>query len=670
MQKEILLSMELTLLQDILVLLSFSVLIVFLLQRLKLPSILGFLITGIIIGPYGLSLINAVEQVETISEIGVILLLFVIGMEMSIKQLAAIKKTVFVGGFLQIVLTVGLTAIIYHFFGVSWSQAVFIGFLCSLSSTAIVLKVLQDRNEISEQHGRNALAILIFQDIIVVPMMLITPIMAGNSTNVTQSIIELLVKSLIVVVITVVLARYVVPKFMYLIAKTRSKELFLLATITICMAVAYLTSMAGLSLALGAFLAGLIISESEYSHQATSIILPFRELFTSFFFISIGMLLNINFFVHHLSVVLGLVAILFIVKGGATAIAVAVLRYPPKTVLLTAFSLFQIGEFAFILSKIGIQNGLMSDQVYQYFLAIAICSMLVTPFVIMYASQISDLFLHSGFASLLRKRRTAAQYNLDIEGDTELEHHLIIVGYGVNGKSLAKAAEFSGIPYVILEVNAETVRRERKNGVPILFGDASQEHILNHVNLYHARVIAIAVPKFETSKAIIQSIRSISKSVHLVVRTRFVSEIHELRDLGANEVIPEELETSVEIFSRILHNFMVPEDEIVHFIENIRADNYQLFQEKEKLPRTFKLKEIPDFNITALRVLKDSGWPVGKSLKELDLRSKCGVNVVAISRKGDMLASIAAEDVIKQNDLLFVQGEIGKIEDFRKSIGS
>lgn len=221
------------LLQDILILLGFSVAIVFVLQRLKLPSIIGFLLTGVVIGPYGLSLIKAVEQVEILSEVGVILLLFVIGMELSIKQLVSIKKTVFIGGFLQVGLTVGVAALVYTLLGNSWNESVFVGFLFSLSSTAIVLKTLQDRQEISAPHARNALAILIFQDIIVVPMMLVTPMIAGESSNVVTDILLLLVKSAFVVVLTYISARYVVPRLMHAVAKTNSKELFLLVTITL-----------------------------------------------------------------------------------------------------------------------------------------------------------------------------------------------------------------------------------------------------------------------------------------------------------------------------------------------------------------------------------------------------------------------------------------------------
>ena len=307
--------MHIPLLQDILILLGCSTLIVFALQKFKLPSIIGFLLTGIIIGPYGLSLINAVEQVEILSEIGVILLLFVIGMELSIKQLVSIKKTVLVGGLIQVGLTAITTGTIYYFLGYPWNASVFVGFLFSLSSTAVVLKTLQDRKEISAPHGKNALAILIFQDIIVVPMMLITPLIAGVSDNIGLSVLSLLLKFAVVLVITIISTRYIVPNLMHAVARTNSKELFLLVTITICIAIAFLTSEIGLSLALGAFIAGLIISESEYSHQATSVILPFRELFTSFFFVSVGMLLDLNFFLGNIPLILLLVLGVFIVKS-------------------------------------------------------------------------------------------------------------------------------------------------------------------------------------------------------------------------------------------------------------------------------------------------------------------------------------------------------------------
>lgn len=654
------------LLQDILILLGFSVVIVFVLQRLKLPSIIGFLLTGVVIGPYGLSLIKAVEQVEILSEVGVILLLFVIGMELSIKQLVSIKKTVFIGGFLQVGLTVGVAGLVYYFLGNSWNESVFVGFLFSLSSTAIVLKTLQDRQEISAPHARNALAILIFQDIIVVPMMLVTPMIAGESNNVLMDILMLLLKSAIVVVLTYVSARYVVPRLMHAVAKTNSKELFLLVTITLCFAIAFLTAEIGLSLALGAFIAGLIISESEYSHQATSIILPFRELFTSFFFVSVGMLLDLSFFLSNIPIILILVLIVLILKSSVAAIAVAILKYPTKTAILTGLALFQVGEFAFILSKIGIRYNLLTPQTNQYFLSVSIVSMILTPFVIMFSETISDKVLGV-------KKRLGLKRELDSSGIEEivepnLENHLVIIGYGINGSNLAKAATASNIPFIVIETNPEIVKREKAKGLPIIFGDATNDHILETVHLSRARAAVIAISGNTDTQKIIKNIRAISDSLYLVVRTRYVKETSELLALGADEVIPEEFETSIQIFEHILHNFLVPEGDIVQLIHKVRADNYQLFKGELKGPKSYRSSELADFNIRSLRMRSDSNKFIGKPLKELNLRALYGINILAIKRKDKLLESVQPDEIIKQGDIIYIQGDQGKVEEFHKLI--
>lgn len=659
--------MHIPLLQDILVLLIFSVVIVFILQRLKLPSIIGFLITGIIIGPYGFSIINAVEQVEILSEIGVILLLFVIGMELSLKQLVSIKKTVFIGGFLQVALTILVTSLMYYSLGHSWNESVFVGFLFSLSSTAIVLKTFQDKQEISAPHARNALAILIFQDIIVVPMILVIPLIAGASTNISLSILTLLLKTLVVLLITFISARYIVPKLMHAVAKTNNKELFILVTITLCFAVAFLTSEAGLSLALGAFIAGLIISESQYSHQATSIILPFRELFTSFFFVSVGMLLDLNFFIGNIAIVLLIVLVVFIIKSSIASIAIAILKYPTKTVLLTGLSLFQVGEFAFILSKVGVEYNLLSAQTNQYFLSVSIVSMLLTPFIIIVSERIANRFI--GVSKKLGFKRISNLENApDIINTHELENHLVIIGYGMNGSNLAKAAVSSNIPYIVIEMNAETVKREREKGLRIIFGDATHYHILETVHLSKARAAVIAISDNHGTKAIITNIRSHSDSLYLVVRTRYVKETSELFALGADEVIPEEFETSVQIFTHVLQNFLVPEDNIEQIVETIRADNYQLFKGELKRPKNYRLNNISDFNITCLRINTDSNKFLGIPLQELNLRAKYGINILGIYRRDEMLESIHPDEILKQGDRIYIQGNQGNIEQFYKVI--
>lgn len=654
--------MHFPLLQDLVILLVFSILVVFILNRFKIPSILGFLFTGVIIGPHGLSLIKAVDEIEVMSEIGVILLLFVIGMEISIKQLLSIKKTVFVGGSIQVGLTVLVAFSVYYMLGYPLNESVFIGFLFSLSSTAIVLKVFQDRNELDTAHGKNALGILIFQDLIVVPMMLLVPILSGDSTDITTSIITLLVKAIIVVAITIVSARYLVPKLMYIIAKTGSKELFLLTTITICFAVAFLTSEAGLSLALGAFLAGLIVSESEFSHQATSIVLPFKELFTSLFFISVGMLLNLPFFIDNFLIVIILVISVFFVKSIIASLAVLVLKYPPQTVILTGISLFQVGEFAFILSKVGIEYGLLSESANQLFLSVSIFSMLLTPFVIIFSERIAYGVLKINW---LNKLQSGSHITEDNNSD-QLENHLVIIGLGVNGGNLVKASKFMKIPFIGVELDAEQVQLFKKDGVPVLFGDASEDHILESLNLIKARAVVIAISDREETKTILSKIRHITQSLYAIVRTRYIKDVEELHALGADEVIPEEYETSIEIFNRVLHNFLVPQEDIDNLTNALRSDDYLFFQKKFEPPKDYKLPEIQDFNITTLKVSTDTSKLFKKTIGELDVRNHYHINILSIKRHKNFINVVKPSDKICRGDILFIQGKQQNIDRFSK----
>ena len=658
--------MHFPLLQDIVVLLGFSVVVVLLLQRLRLPSVLGFLVTGIIIGPFGFGLIENPDQVELLSEIGVILLMFVIGMELSLKQLASMKQTVFLGGFMQVGPSIVVTSFIFFVLGSSWKEAVFTGFLFSLSSTALVLKILYDRNEITAPHGRMALGILIFQDLIVVPMMLFTPIMAGNSGNVINEVLFLLLKSGLVLALTYIGAKYLVPRAMYLIAQTKSKELFLLATIALCFTVAFLTASAGLSLAFGAFLAGLIISESDYSHQATSTILPFRELFISFFFISIGMLLDLDFFMNNAVMILLMVLVVFILKGGVVSLTALALKYSMRTVVLSGMALFQVGEFAFILSRVGIENGLLSPQMNQYFLSVSVFTMLLTPFIFLFSGNTANLILKK-LTPGTGGYKVNRDFSISEDGAQGPEDHLLIIGYGINGTNLAKAAKYADIPYMVLELNPQIVKREKSKGEPIIYGDAMQEHMLEAVNVKKARVVVVAISDPRATKAIVANIRHLSPSVHIVVRTRYVKEIKSLLALGADEVIPEEFETSIEIFSRVLTNFLVPIDELESLVDSVRADNYQVFQSRKPL-RTFSSSTIPDFKISCVRVMAESGPVVGKTIEEVDVRKKFGVNVLAVSRKGKIIKAVFPSVKLLRNDLVFISGDQEHIDSFYKAV--
>src|SRR5690606_21938322 len=298
----------------------------------------------------------------------------------------------------------------------------------------------------------------------------------------------------------------------------------------------------------------------------------------------------------------------------------------------------------------------------QYFLAVSIVTMLLTPFIIIFSENISEKFLNTRIAKAIASTPKDPFSELNDDFETELSNHLIIVGFGVNGSNLARASRFSNIPHVVVELNAKTVKREKENGIPILFGDASESHILETLNLSKARAVVVAISSAQDTRTIISAIRNISQSVYLVVRTRYIKEIPELIALGADDVIPEEFETSIEIFSRVLHDFLIPENDIVEFIDLIRADNYEIFSSKKKLPKTFKSTKIPNVNITCLRVNVDSGRIIGRTLKEMNIRKEFGINILAIERKDDVIDHIDPNDKLYYNDKLYVSGRQEAIE--------
>ncbi len=652
--------MHLPLLQDVVIILGLSVIVVYLFQRLKLPAILGLLITGMIAGPNGLVLVHAVHEVEMMAEVGVILLLFIIGLEFSLKTLASLKKAVLLGGFLQVGLSIGAVMGLALMVGFKWQQALFLGFLVSLSSTAIVLKQLQQRGEHNAPQGRLALAILIFQDIIVVPMMLLTPILSGQDTG--DSIWWLLLKAVGVVIVVLYGASYLIPRALHAVAQTRNRELFILTVVVICFAVAWGTNAAGLSLALGAFLAGLIISESEYSYQATGIVLPFREVFSSFFFVSIGMLLDLRFFAEHVAVILALALLVMLLKLFIVVIAVVVLGYPRRTSLLTAMALFQVGEFAFILAALGLQYGLLDEGLQQYFLATSIITMAITPFVIDNADRISGWWMKKA------PRPDRALARQDTPDTEDLKDHVIIIGYGLNGRNIARAASRANIPHIVLELNPQNVQQARADGVHVYFGDAANEVVLEHLKVYQARVAVVTINDPVAARQIVRHIRTICNTVHIMVRTHYVTDMDELYRLGANEVIPEEFETSIELFTRLLNQYLVPQDEITTFVNHIRADSIQRMRPEESwasAPTTGL--EIPDFNLTCFKVQGADRDLLNQSLQQADLRGRFGLTVAAIQRDSVYLTDLGPDTSIQANDRVFVMGPSEAVARFGES---
>jgi len=645
--------MEIPILKDILTIFGLSIVVLYICHRLNIPAIVGYLVTGIVAGPHGFGLVNAVHEVELLAEIGIVLLLFSIGIEFSFDKMLQSGRAILIGGSLQVLLTSGVVFIIARSLGQSFGESVFAGFLISLSSTAIILKLLQERAEVDSPHGRAALGILIFQDIAIVPMMLITPLLAGGEGNVGISLLILLAKALVIITLVIIGAKFIVPHLLYQIARTRNHELFLLSIVAICLAVAWLTSSAGLSLALGAFLAGLIISESEYSHQALGNILPFKDVYTSFFFVSIGMLMNTSILLKNpVLIILATLAVLGI-KSIVAFLAAAFLGFPVRTTILVGLALSQVGEFSFILSRVGVEHGLLAGDVYQAFLAISVLTMVAAPFILKTAPRMADLV--SGLPLL--DKITLGRHSVYEETVAGVKDHLIIIGYGLNGKNVARAASVAHIPYLILEMNAETVRKEKENDEPIYYGDASQEAVLRHVNIEEARVIVIAISDPAATLRILEISRRLNPKVFIIVRTRYIQDIKTLYELGADEVIPEEFETSIEIFAVVLKKYLVPRDEIEKFISEVRSDGYEMLRSLSREEASFSDLELhlPDLDLCTFRV-GDGSPAAGKTLSQVRLRKEYGLTMLAIRRGSEILYNPHGDTRIQPNDLVVIVG--------------
>lgn len=650
--------MEIPLLYDICIIFGLSIGVLLICHRLSVPSIVGFLLTGLIAGPHGLGLTQADREVEILAEIGVILLLFTIGIEFSLKNLLRIKRAVSIGGSLQVGLTLLAAFAMTRHFGQAANESLFIGCLAAVSSTAIVMKLLQERDETRTPHGGTALAILIFQDIAIVPMMLITPILAGHAGDMSRAFILLLAKGVVMIGVVFVGAKYVVPLILSQVLRTRSREVFLLSVLAICLAVVWLTSRFGVSLALGAFLAGLIVSESESSHDALGHISPFRDVFTSFFFVSVGMLLDFHVLFQKPLLIAGLTIGVLVAKSIIAGGVTSMLGYPLRTAILAGLTLSQVGEFAFILSKSGIEHGLLSDENYKLFLAVSVVTMAATPFIISAAPHVADGILRLP----LPRRLVSGLGPIASTQDAEQTNHVIIIGFGVNGRNVARAARAADIPYVIVEMNPEIVQTERANGEPIFHGDAVHDAVLHHANIKAARVVVVVISDDAASRRIVVTAHALNPTAHIIARTRHLAEVEPLYRVGANEVIPEEFETSVEIFTRALMEYLIPHDQIEQFIAEVRADGYKMFRTLPKdVPPVSDLKvHFPDLEISVLWVDPKSPF-VGKSLAEIALRGRYEVTVLAVRRSEEILTNPHGELRIEFDDEVYLLGTPEKI---------
>jgi CPA2 family monovalent cation:H+ antiporter-2 len=646
----------LIILKDLVILLALSIPVVALAQRLRIPAIVGFLSVGVLVGPHGFGWIGQPEIVRELAEVGVILLLFTIGLELSLSRIMKLGRLVLQGGMLQVGLTLCAFAAVSHIvFQAPVNRALFYGSLVALSSTAIVLRVYADRDELDTPQGRVAVSILLFQDLAVVPLMLLVPILAAGSSGGAMPWGRL-AWGVLTVIVLLGLGRFVIPWILQQVALLRNRELFTLCVGFFGLFAAFLTAEAGLSLALGAFLAGLVISESEYGLQALSDILPFRDAFSGIFFTSVGMLLDIDFVLQSLVLVLGVTLFVIVLKAVIVTLVTLTLRRSLAVSLVSGLGLAQVGEFSFVLASVGRPLGLFAVNDYQMFLAASVLSMLLAPLLIAISPKLAQ-----GVVGRLG-RSTLGLFST-LEDEEELRDHAIIVGYGISGKHLTRVLHAAQIPYVVLDQNGQQVQRARAEGIRIRFGDGTRREVLEHVGIGQARVVVFAIASPNDEKRGVAMTRHLNPSVRIVVRTRYVLSIDELMRLGATEVVVEEFEASLELFARVLEFYEIPTNVIHHELELVRSEHYGLLRAAAR--PNIKLDALQHLGIHAaleLIEVEDGSRAVGENPTSLDLRRKTGSVVLAVVRDGVAIYKRDPSFLFRTGDTVVLVGDADSLQ--------
>jgi monovalent cation:H+ antiporter-2, CPA2 family len=641
-------------LEHIVIVIGIGAVVSVLFERLRLPAIAGLLAAGALIGPYTLGILENSESIETLTHVGVIILLFSIGLEFSLSRLGRIAKLVAVGGLLQVSLTTGAVLLIALALGFSLEKGLLFGFALSLSSTAIVLRALSERGEVDAPHGRFVVGALIFQDLSVVPMVLVVPILAaGSSAGALVDIGLALGKAAVTVVAAIALSKLLVPRLFSLVDAGRNRETFVLAVLAVCGGTAWLTSAAGLSLELGAFLAGLVLAETDYGHRAMSDVLPLRDLLMSIFFVSLGMLFDPGVIMAR-PVAVGLVlALLLLGKGVIAAFTALIMKFPARGAFLAGVALAQFGEFGFVLIKLGEKTGLASAQEGAIVLAAGVISMFVTPLAVRVAPHIT-----AGEALFRPLNRILGARGIDepMPAHRGLEDHVVIIGYGLAGSLLAEALSKIGFPYIALELNAETVRAARARGEPLYYGDATSREALAHAGVDRARMVVVAINDPRAAQRTVNALKLYAPGTKVLLRCRYLNDYDALLALGASDVVVQELEAGVEIVVRVLRDLGVARNVIDERIREVRA-NTQASARRLTVPRS-KAGEMEDLaGLKVERFLVRAGsFADGRTIAGLQLRQVTGALIVSVRRAGALLEEPDPNLPLKAEDVAYIVG--------------
>ena len=625
---------DLGVLRDLAIIAGLALPVVALAHRLHLPPLAGFLVVGVLIGPSGTALIPDPEAVAALSEIGVVLLLFEIGLELSLSDVLRWGRSVAIAGGAQMAGMLALAGAVGTALDIPPGRMLFYGALVAMSSTAAVTKLYADRGELDTPHGREAVSILLFQDLCIVPIMALLPLLAGTGGRPgAPSVWMQLLVSLGAMVALVVGGRFAVRWTLDRVVSERNRDLFTLCVGFFAIGTALVSAAAGFSLAIGAFLAGLIISESEYGQQALSDVIPFRVLFSGVFFTSIGMLLDLSLLVERPLVVVGAAVSIVALKTVVATGAIMLRGRPLDISLRSGLGLAQVGEFSFVLAAAGLPLGLFAGDDYQTFLSVAALSLMATPFLIGSARRVAE-FAATRLAGAARRAAAADADDGDLEA-AGLRDHAVVIGYGLAGRYLARMLRAAGIRCAVIDQNLELVRQARTDGVPAVYGDGTRHALLERVAGAHARIIVFAIPSSMEERRGVAAARELAPAARIVVRTRYVRAIDELQRLGADAVVVEEFEASLELFKRALEGYEIPAGRIAHELDAVRSEHYGLLRGTAAPDLALDtLQHLGIHDALELVEVEDGSPAIGENARTLDLRRRTGAIQVAVVRDG------------------------------------
>lgn len=627
-------------------------------QQLKQPLVLGYILAGVMVGPYtGFITVSEIHNVELLAEIGVALLLFAVGLEFSLRELKPVRAIALVGTPIQILVTMAFGYAIGRYVGLERNPSVWLGALISVSSTMLVLKTLMIRGQLGTLSSRVMIGILIVQDLAIVPMMIILPLLRSPETGLSLFALAALRVAVILTAI-IFLGTRVIPRLMAYISRWNSRELFALAITAIGLGIGYATYLFGLSFALGAFLAGLVLSESDYGHQALSDIIPLRDLFALFFFVSVGMLFDPGFLLEHWETVLFVVVLTAAGKSLVFGVLARLFRYGNIVPLRVGLGLFQVGEFSFVLARVGLRSESISQDLYSLILSTAVITMVLTPLACSLASPI--------YAMRERwfKAEPVETTNIPRSG---LRNHVVIAGGGRVGQYVAQVLKRSKLDFVLVELDHWRVNQAKQAKYPLIFGDATHPVVLKAARIESAKLMLITTPAIVTTRTIVDRVRELNPDLHIVARAEGVEQMNMLHDHGVYEVVQPEFEAGLEITRQALSHLNIPTTEIQRFTDAVRRELYAPLYEKQKQYVTARNLQNAMHLLELTWVTLSSASPlVNRTIEELAIRTRTGTSVVGVMRDGNLHTNPEPSYRLGAGDLVAVMGDAEQLASFRE----